>query len=109
MLTSADSRRRVWGLVFLLLAISMVTWGSTYLKASLKGWSFIIYWLVCAGLTCLALLTAMLDFLVIRWRGRREKKRLLHDTFSDIMPEKRKAPKKEAPSPANQESNSNAT
>lgn len=64
----------------------MVIWGQTVLKERLQGWGFIVYWLVCMGFTGLAFLTALLDFLVIRWRGRHERRRLIDKTFANLVP-----------------------
>ena len=69
--TSADKRRRWFGLFYLIMAIGMVIWGQTLLKHYLTGLSYLIYWIICFGFTLLAMLTAALDLWVIRLRQRR--------------------------------------
>tara|TARA_A100001037_G_scaffold250049_1_gene232961 strand:+ start:191 stop:493 length:303 start_codon:yes stop_codon:yes gene_type:complete len=72
--TPVDKRRRWFGLLYLILAIGMLVWGQTLLKPHLRGLSYLVYWLVCFGLTTLALLTAVLDLWVVRLRQRRSEK-----------------------------------
>ena len=78
MLTPVDSRRRWFGLFFLLVAGGLLIWGQTILDSYLgRGIGFVLYWLVCFVFTGLAVLTALLDLWIVRRRARIEKQRLL--------------------------------
>jgi hypothetical protein len=87
MKTSADERRRWFGMLFLILALGLLIWGQTLLKPHLRGWWFILYWLICFALTGLAFLVALLDLLIMRHRAREERRRLLRETFGPVDPE----------------------
>ena len=73
----ADARRRWFGLFFLFIALGLLIWGQTILKPHLSGLGFVLYWLVCFAFTILAMLTALLDFWVIRIRARREQREMI--------------------------------
>jgi hypothetical protein len=92
MFRTSDARRRWFGLLFLILAAGMTTWGLTLLEKHLRGWGFVIYWLVCLGLLLCAMAIAMLDFLVIRHRQRQERaaltKKALRETAAAIQARK---------------------
>ncbi|MCB1125004.1 MAG: hypothetical protein KDM81_00805 [Verrucomicrobiae bacterium] len=66
----ADARRRWFGLLFLILAGGMTTWGITLLEPRLRGWGFILYWLACFTFLGIAVAIALWDWWIIR-RGRR--------------------------------------
>ncbi len=80
----ADARRRWFGLFFLFVAAGLLIWGQTLLKPHLKGLLFIGYWLACLGFTLLALLTALLDMMVVRYRIRKSHRELLEKTWNKI-------------------------
>lgn len=84
MASPVDARRRWFGLFFLFIAIGMLIWGQTVLKAHLHGLVFVFYWLVCFGFTFLALLTALLDLLIVRHRTRMEQRDLMERTFRGV-------------------------
>ena len=66
MLTSADARRRRYGVCFLALAAGMLIGGTTALKPLLKGLAFLMYWGACFVFTGLAMITALLDVRAVR-------------------------------------------
>jgi hypothetical protein len=66
-----DRRRRWFGLLFLTMAGGMLIWGLTLLEPHLRGWSFVIYWLLCLGFTLAAMVIAWVDWRAIR-RWQRE-------------------------------------
>src|SRR5438128_6512604 len=72
-----DARRRWFGLFFLFVALGLLIWGQTILKSHLNGLGFILYWFLCFIFTLLALLTALLDFWMVRRRTREAQKDLL--------------------------------
>jgi hypothetical protein len=86
MSNSARRTRRLLGLAFLAAAFLMLFAGQTVLRGSLEGITFIVYWLACLGLVTLALLTALLDALIIRQQTRRQQLDLLRDAFSVSTP-----------------------
>lgn len=61
----------------------MLIWGQTLLKPHLSGIGYLFYWLACFAFTLLALLTALLDLLVLRQRTRREQRELYERSLSD--------------------------
>jgi len=82
MSNSARRTRRLLGLAFLAAAFLMLFAGQTVLRGQLQGIAFIVYWLACLGLVILALLTALLDALIIRQQTRRQQLVLLRDALS---------------------------
>jgi hypothetical protein len=78
----ARRTRRLLGLAFLAAALLMLFAGQTVLRGQLQGIAFIVYWLACLGLVILALLTALLDALIIRQQTRRQQLDLLRDALS---------------------------
>src|SRR5262245_30116798 len=77
-----DARRRWFGLFFLFIALGLLIWGETILKPHLKGLGFILYWLLCFICTALAMLTALLDFWIVRHRTRAAQRELLEKTLN---------------------------
>src|SRR6266850_3546034 len=78
MLSRADARRCWFGTFFLLVAGGLLIWGQTILDPYLgRGMVFVLYWLVCFLFTALAILTALLDLLIVRHRSKREHTQLL--------------------------------
>lgn len=65
-MSTADARRRWFGLLFLILAGGMLIWGLTLLDQHLAGWGFVLYWLVCLTFTLAAMTTAWLDWRAVR-------------------------------------------
>lgn len=86
MLKSSDARRRALGTLFLGASLVMLVWGQTALKPHLKGMQFLLYWTACMLLTFLTLITALLDFWIVRRRGRAERIALLKQALLEIKP-----------------------
>lgn len=82
---NSQAWRRWFGLVFLALAFGMLVWGQTVFRSRLDGMAYLIYWAICFLLTFLALLTAMLDILLVRRRSREDRKELLRKTVVDLQ------------------------
>ena len=99
----ADARRRWFGLFFLFIALGLLIWGQTILKPYLDGLWFILYWLACFAFTILALLTALLDFWIMRRRMRGEHRALFRDTFREDRPSG-DPPRSAASEPSDQDS-----
>jgi hypothetical protein len=85
----AMSRRRWVGLVALGGAVLMLVAGVTVLKTRLDAVEFLIYWLSCAGLTGVAIVTALVDMRATRYQLRQEKRELLEATIDGIAREAR--------------------
>lgn len=80
-----DRTRRVLGALLLLCAGVMLLLGQTVLKESLgQGIGFVLYWLACVALTGLAFLVALLDFWIMRRRGRAAQRDLLNEALEDL-------------------------
>lgn len=75
----ADARRRWFGLLFLILAAGMTTWGLTLLESRLRGWGFILYWLLCLVFLALAVTVALWDWWIIRQRRRIQQAKLARE------------------------------
>lgn len=84
MLKSSDARRRALGTLFLGASLVMLVWGQTALKPHLQGMQFLLYWTACMVLTFLTLMTALLDFWIVRRRGRAQRIALLKETLLEI-------------------------
>jgi uncharacterized membrane protein len=76
-----NSRRRWFGLFFLLLALGMLIWGQTWLVPHLQGGAYVLYWTVCLIFTLLALATAIIDARSTRRQLRRQQLELLKETL----------------------------
>ena len=81
----AGKRLRIWGIVFLGLAILMLVLGETALNHRLSDAGFLLYWLFCFGLTCVALGIAFLDVRATQNSLRDEQRSLLDKTMRDIQ------------------------
>ena len=81
MIQPRDARRRWVGMFFLLVAVGMLVWGQTVFRSRLTGMSFVVYWLMCLGLTFLALATALWDLRAVRRRLREEQRDLIQKTL----------------------------
>jgi len=89
MALNATVRRRWFGAVALLAALAMLICGQTVLKGRLGDLAFITYWLVCFGLTGLAIVVAFLDARALRRRTRQEQRDLFESTLKEVESEAR--------------------
>ena len=80
----SDRRRRVFGLVCLGVSLLLVAVGFSDFGGRLTGLKFLLHWLACAALAVLALLTAVLDLLIVNARGRAERRELAQRTAAEI-------------------------
>lgn len=76
-----NSRRRWFGLLFLLLSVGLLVWGQTWLRDVLKVWGYIVYWTVCLLVTLTALVLALLDARSTRRAIRARQLEILKETF----------------------------
>lgn len=68
----------------LLSAILLLVIGQTFLKSSLAGKMYIIYWSVCMFFTVLAMYLALLEVKYINTESRKEFRDLLENTLDEI-------------------------
>jgi hypothetical protein len=94
MALDATARRRWLGALALLAALGMLVGGETILKGKLENLGFIIYWLVCFGLTGLAMLIALLDARAVQRRTRQEQHDLFATTLKEIETEAKARPRR---------------
>jgi hypothetical protein len=80
----ATARRRWFGVICLLAALVMLLCGETVLKEKLRNLTFVFYWLVCFGFTCLAILVALLDARALRRRTSQEHLDLFKAALKEI-------------------------
>ena len=80
----ATARRRWCGGLVLLTALVLLILGETMLKGNLRGWVFVLYWLLCFGLTFVAIIIAWLDARAVRNKSRREARELVERTLGKI-------------------------
>lgn len=80
----SDRRRRIFGLVCLGGSLALVAFGFSDFGGRIHGLRFLLFWLACAALAVLALLTAVLDLLIVNARGRAERRELAHRTAAEI-------------------------
>lgn len=85
----SSSKRRWFGGMVLFAAFAMLICGQTFLKTTLSGGVFLLYWLVCFLLTGAAVLVALLDFRALRYRIHKEQRELLETTMQKIEKEAR--------------------
>ena len=62
----------------------MLICGETLLKSSLAGTAYLIYWLICFGLTAIAIVVAFLDLRALQQRIRDEHRTLFETTLDEI-------------------------
>jgi len=94
----ATTRRRTFGVVVLGVALVMLIAGQTVLKGRLQEVGFLIYWVVCFGFTCLAIITAFLDLRALGLQARQQQRDLLKNTLNKIQSDAEKKQKnREAP------------
>ena len=91
----ATARRRWFGTIVLATALGMLIAGETVLNGRLKDLGFLIYWLACVGLTCLAMVVAFLDLRALGRRAREEHHQLLESTLNQIRSDARKKRRRE--------------
>jgi hypothetical protein len=84
MALDATARRRWLGAIALVVALAMLVCGQTVLKERLRNLTFVCYWLVCFGFTCLAILVALLDARALRRRTSQEHLDLFEATLKEI-------------------------
>ena len=84
MVLNATARRRWFGMFALGIALAMLVCGQTVLTEKLQNLTFVGYWLVCFGFTCLAMLVALLDARALRRRTSREHRDLFEATLKEI-------------------------
>jgi hypothetical protein len=94
MALDATTRRRWFGALVLLAALGMLIGGETFLKGKLESLAFIFYWLVCFGLTGLAMLIAILDARALQRRIRQEQHDLFDTTLKQIETEAKATPRR---------------
>ena len=92
MALDAAARRRWFRALVLLTALAMLICGQTVLQGKLPALAFIAYWLVCFGLTGLAILVALLDARALRRRTRQEQRALFEATLREIEAETKGGP-----------------
>src|SRR5262245_40267516 len=89
----ADLRRRWMGAIFLCAAVTMLIVGETAAGKRLNGIGLVIFYAICFGFVCLAILTAFLDLTAVRRRTREEQRALLEDTLNEIARQKERSTK----------------
>jgi hypothetical protein len=83
-MSPTDRWRRGLGLVFLAVSLLLLVGGFTDAGNSLRGATFLVYWLACAVSAIFALFIALIDLAVVRARGRAERQVLAHRTAAEI-------------------------
>jgi hypothetical protein len=81
----ATARRRWFGAIVLTAALLMLIAGETVLQGRLKELGFLLYWALCFGFTCLAIIVAFLDVRALGRRTRQEQRDLLESTLKKIQ------------------------
>lgn len=84
-----QTTRRKAMFILLIVALSMLLAGSTFLQAPLNPrehpFAFLLFWIACGWLTLTALLLALFDFLMVRLESRRDRRRL-HESMKVDSP-----------------------
>ena len=84
----SKTRHRVFGIIFLVAALAMLTLGLTVLeKHRLAALPMLIYWLVCFALTCGAMIVALRDLRAIRHETTDKHRDLLKEIAHEIEDE----------------------
>ncbi|MCU0770549.1 MAG: hypothetical protein MUE94_02100 [Verrucomicrobia bacterium] len=86
-MSSADIRRRWWGVVCLGGAILMVVWGNFFIPQSWPPEGQMVFWLICLGFTLAAILVACTDLVALRRQTRAERRALFEQTLHAIEEE----------------------
>lgn len=71
--------------ICLAVSVGMVVAGESLLKQRLQAKVFIYYWLVCIIFTFLTMVTALVDYWVVRRRMHREQKALFQEALQAII------------------------
>jgi hypothetical protein len=82
---SRTARRRIWGGVFLGLAILMLFLGETALAGRLSPGGFLGYWGLCFLCTCAAIAIAFFDVRETQQNIRSAQRELLGDALKEIQ------------------------
>jgi uncharacterized membrane protein YecN with MAPEG domain len=80
---SASSVRRWLAGVFLGVALLMLAVGLTVLSSRLRAVGFLVYWLICFGLTGAAALVALIDLFLLRRQLRHAQQELIEQTLNE--------------------------
>ncbi len=96
-MTPTDRWRRRAGLFFLGASLLLLLGGFSPPGAALQGVTFLLYWLACAAFAVLALATALLDLVIIRSRGRSERRELAQATAEEIRAALRQSGSEQGP------------
>ncbi len=99
----AEAWRRWFGAFFVLVAGGMLVWGLTILKPRLTGVGFLIYWFVCFLFTGLAILIALLDLFITRWRARNARNQLARRALAGLESDPAAPPKRSSAEPREDE------
>ena len=89
-----NSRTRLLGAIFLMIALGMLVIGETLLKGRLGNFGFVLYWLICAAFTVSAASVALVDMVAVRKRLQKEQRDLIEDALRDL-PEEDRPPRKD--------------
>ncbi len=88
-------RRRLLGAAALISALGLLVAGETVLKNRLGPLGFLMYWVVCLGLTGLAIAIALADARAVAQKTLDEQRDLFNSTLKEIEREARtKRPQK---------------
>jgi hypothetical protein len=74
----------------------MLIAGESVLRGRLRDFAFVVYWLACFGLTCLAILIAFLDVRALGRQTRQEQRDLLKTTLDKIQLDAKKKQKRQS-------------
>jgi len=85
---NAKSRRRWFGGLCLIIAISMLIAGETVFRGRLADVTLVCYWLGCFVATALAAGAALIDAAQVRAEQREEQRRLVERTLGEIERDK---------------------
>jgi hypothetical protein len=89
------TRRRRWvGGAALLLALALLVGGETVLKGRFGNLQLLVYWMLCFGLTGVAITMAFLDVRALQRQTRKEQRDLFHATLQDISTDAARRPGK---------------
>src|SRR5215831_13860360 len=78
------NRRRLLGALCLGAAVLMLVLGETVLNHRLSELVFLLYWIICFVLTCMAIGCAFLDVRAMQQTVRKEQRSLLDETMREI-------------------------
>jgi hypothetical protein len=91
------ARRRWFGGLVLLAALVLLIAGETILKDNLRGWGFLLYWLLCFAFTGLAIIAAWLDARAVQRKSRRDARELVEHTLGKIEADVRRKSRPRSP------------